>query len=864
MTPEAVRTICPYCGVGCGVVAMPDGSIRGDAAHPANRGRLCSKGGALAETLNDTERLTVPLIGNAPATWDTALDLIARRFSETIATHGPDSVAFYVSGQCLTEDYYVANKLMKGFIGSGNIDTNSRLCMASSVAGHVRAFGEDVVPGVYADWDEADLVVLVGSNTAWCHPVLYQRLLAARATRGTRIVVIDPRRTATADDADLHLQLVPGSDVLLFNGLLRYLATTGGVKPEWIARHTNGFADALAATGDHAIAEGCDLNPRLVATFYDWFASTERTLTVFSQGVNQSSVGTDKVNAIINCHLATGRIGRPGMGPFSVTGQPNAMGGREVGGLANQLAAHLHFDRPGDHDRLRRFWDAPRLALRPGLKAVELFDALLDGRVHALWIAATNPAASMPRAGRVRAALGACPFVVVSECWHTDTTRYADVVLPAAGWGEKDGTVTNSERCISRQRKFRDAPGEARPDWWMFSEVARRMGFAHAFAWDGPSAIFREHAALSRFENRGDRAFNIGALASDDDAYDAMEPRCWPHDGRLFADGGFSTPDRRARFIATPYRSQRFTRPFKLNTGRVRDQWHTMTRTGSVPRLMTHTPEPTVTLHPVDAARLGLEQSDLARVETDTGDIVLRVAVCGTQRPGELFAPMHWTDRFAAAGPIGRTVTARVDPHSGQPELKLTAASLTRVVARFHGVLLRRTGGALPAQCHWTRVPLANGHLYHLAGDEHPDASCWLGPLADRAEYIEMADPTRGVVRCAALVDNVLEACLFAARDRSALPHHQAIASLLGTVIPGNLRSRLLAAGSPGTSADDSQLVCICFGVSRTTICHAVRQHGLRTTRDIGVRLNAGTNCGSCLPELHAILRATETLEWTR
>jgi assimilatory nitrate reductase catalytic subunit len=864
MMSAAVRTTCPYCGVGCGVVAMPDGTIRGDEAHPANRGRLCSKGSALAETLDDSERLTVPLIDNAPATWDTALDLVARRFSETIAAHGPDSVAFYVSGQCLTEDYYVANKLMKGFIGSGNIDTNSRLCMASSVAGHIRAFGEDVVPGVYADWDEADLVVLVGSNTAWCHPVLYQRLLAARATRGTRIVVIDPRRTATADDADLHLPLAPGSDVSLFNGLLRHLAATGAVNQDWIERHTTGFADALAAIDGQSVAEVCDLNPRLLATFYDWFASTERTLTVFSQGVNQSSAGTDKVNAIINCHLATGRLGRPGMGPFSVTGQPNAMGGREVGGLANQLAAHLQFDRPDDHDKLRRFWNAPRLASQPGLTAVELFDAVLVGRVKALWIVATNPAASMPRAERVRAALDACPFVVVSDCWHTDTTRHGHVVLPAAGWGEKDGTVTNSERRISRQRKFREAPGEARPDWWMFSAVARRMGFGAAFAWDGPGAIFREHAALSGFENRGDQVFNIAAMASDDAAYDAMEPHCWPHDGQLFAKGGFSTPDRRARFIRTPYRPQSMTRPFILNTGRVRDQWHTMTRTGLVPRLMTHTPEPMATLHPVDASRLGLEQYDLARIETDFGNTMLRVAVSDAQRPGELFAPMHWTDAFASVGPIGRTVTARLDPHSGQPELKLTPASLTRVEARFHGVLLRRTGGALASRCTWTRVPLANGHLYHLAGDDLPDTTCLLGPFPDRAEYIEMEDPARGVMRCAALVDNVLQACLFVARDRAALPHYQAIASLLGTVIPGNRRRRLLAGRSLGTSSDDSQLVCICFGVSRTAICHAVQQHALRTTRDIGARLNAGTNCGSCLPELQAILRETETLAWTR
>jgi assimilatory nitrate reductase catalytic subunit len=906
---NAVHTTCPYCGVGCGVVAVRDGTIVGDDTHPANRGRLCSKGAALGLTMDDSERLTQPHIDGATASWDTALDLVARRFRETIAAHGPDSVAFYVSGQCLTEDYYVANKLMKGFIGSGNIDTNSRLCMASSVAGHIRAFGEDVVPGVYEDWDEADLVVLVGSNAAWCHPVLYQRLLAARAARGTRIVVVDPRRTATADDADLHLPLAPDSDVLLFNGLLAHLAAAGALNADWIARHTSGFADALAAARGEpvAIAQGCGLDPAKLAMFYEWFATTERVLTVFSQGVNQSTTGTDKVNAIINCHLATGRIGRPGMGPFSVTGQPNAMGGREVGGLANQLAAHLQFDRPGDHDKLRRFWAAPRLASQPGLKAVELFDAVLDGRVKALWIVATNPADSMPRAGRVRDALTVCPFVVVSDCWPTDTTRHAHVVLPAAGWGEKDGTVTNSERRISRQRKFRDVAGESRPDWWMFAQVAQRMGFAHAFAWTEPEAIFREHATLSGFENGGERAFDIAAIAAAD-IYDQMVPCHWPlpplpqsgggrgggaanpthplptlprfagegvaASGRLFADGGFSTPDRRARFIPTAHRGLggADTRPFLLNTGRVRDQWHTMTRTGRVPRLMTHTPEPAVAVNPADAARLDLSQGDLACVETDAGTAVLRVTVTTAQRPGELFVPMHWSDAFASAGPIGRTVTARVDPLSGQPELKATPASISRVVARFHGLLLRRTGGALTAQCHWTRVPLANGHLYHLSGTQDPPATAALfGVLPDDTEWVEMEDAARGVLRRAALIDGVLEACLLLARDRAALPRHEAIVPLLGTAIPDKERWRALVGGRGGAAAAaDDQPVCVCFGVGRAAVCRAVQQHGLRTTRDIGARLNAGTNCGSCLPELQAILRELnptsalkETIGWT-
>ncbi|MGB7035003.1 MAG: molybdopterin-dependent oxidoreductase, partial [Xanthobacteraceae bacterium] len=433
-----IRTTCPYCGVGCGLVAAADGTLSADKDHPANKGRLCSKGTALGDTLATDGRLLYPQIGGRNASWDEALDRIAAAFKQTIADHGPDALALYVSGQFLTEDYYVANKLMKGFVGSANIDTNSRLCMASSVAGHVRAFGEDIVPGCYEDIELADLVVLVGSNTAWCHPVLYQRLVAAKDARGTKIVAIDPRRTSTCDVADLHLAIRPGTDVAVFAGLLVHLVGKGACDETWTYGFAADFPAALEAARRTAptLAEAAaiaDVAAADLGCFYDWFAATERTATLYSQGINQSSAGTDKVNAIINCHLATGRIGRPGMGPFSLTGQPNAMGGREVGGLANQLAAHMSFADPADIDRVRRFWNAPRMATGPGLKAVDLFDAALDGKIKALWILGTNPAVSMPRAARVRAALGACPFVAVSDCWPTDTTRFADIVLPAAG-----------------------------------------------------------------------------------------------------------------------------------------------------------------------------------------------------------------------------------------------------------------------------------------------------------------------------------------------------------------------------------------------------------------------------------------------
>jgi assimilatory nitrate reductase catalytic subunit len=471
----AVRTTCPYCGVGCGIKATPmaDGAlIEGDPDHMASRGRLCVKGSALGETLGLDGRLLAPAIREhgrlRGASWEEALDKVASTFASIIAEHGPDSVAMYVSGQLLTEDYYVANKFMKGFVGSANIDTNSRLCMSSAVAGHKRAFGEDLVPGCYEDFELAELIVLVGSNTAWCHPTLFQRITKAKEARPSlRIVAIDPRRTATCELADLHLPVKAGTDVWLFNGLLSYLARSGAADDGFVAAHTAGLDAALAeadgCAGIGSVARTCGVDPQQLLAFYEMFAATDKVVTAFSQGVNQSSSGTDKVNSIINCHLLTGRIGRPGMGPFSLTGQPNAMGGREVGGLANMLAAHLDFDKPVHREAVRSFWDAPRIADKPGLKAVDLFRAIEEGKVKAVWIMATNPVVSLPDADQVRRALERCELVVVSDMsGDTDTARLGHVLLPALGWGEKDGTVTNSERCISRQRRFLPAPGQAR------------------------------------------------------------------------------------------------------------------------------------------------------------------------------------------------------------------------------------------------------------------------------------------------------------------------------------------------------------------------------------------------------------------
>jgi assimilatory nitrate reductase catalytic subunit len=893
--PETVtRTTCPYCGVGCGVIASPDAAaLRGDTDHPANAGRLCSKGSALGETLGLERRLLVPEIGGRRATWDEALGLVAAKFSEAIASYGPDSVALYVSGQYLTEDYYVANKLMKGFIGAANIDTNSRLCMASSVAGHTRAFGEDVVPGCYEDLEEADLVVFVGSNAAWCHPVLFRRLEAARRARGTRIVVIDPRRTATCNDADLHLPLRLGSDVALFAGLLVHLAASEALDLDYVNAHTRGFDAALdtartAAPSVEAVAQVTGVDAARIASFYALFTQTTRAVTLYSQGVNQSSAGTDKVNAIINCHLATGRIGKPGMGPFSLTGQPNAMGGREVGGLANQVAAHMRFDRPAHVDRVRRFWNAPNMAAKPGLKAVDLFDAMLDGKVRALWVAGTNPAVSLPRANRVREALSRCPFVVVADVKHNDTGEFAHVRLPALAWAEKDGTVTNSERRISRQRAFLPAPGEARADWWMLAELGRRMGFGRAFDYGNAAQIFREHAALSAFENDGERAFNLGGLAAiDDDAYDALEPAQWPVRGdgareplqssaRLFADGRFSHPDGRACFVATPFRPPAEMRDggLMLNTGRIRDQWHTMTRTGDVPGLSQHTPEPFLDMHPDDAAAARLENGGFARIESRHGAATMRVRVTDAQRPGDVFAAMHWSRINTSAGPADGLVGAALDPVSGQPEFKATAVTVRPQPMAWHGLLMRRDHAQLASPDYWCRIAIDGGFAYTLAGVDPLAADCetpdaarilpWLGPAgagaAEAADLAVYADPARGVFRYARFADGRLDACLFIARDPASLPDRAAAIIMFGEAPPDHNRARVLAGMSLAGVASPGPTVCACFAVGRNAIIESIRTGNLTTVAGISAALRAGTNCGSCLPELAAILSEAQAL----
>jgi assimilatory nitrate reductase catalytic subunit len=875
------RTTCPYCGVGCGVIAAPDGkggaTIAGDPEHPANSGRLCSKGSALGETLGLEGRLLHPMIrcskGNLErVAWSDALDHVASRLQHIVAKHGRDAVAFYLSGQLLTEDYYVANKLMKGFIGTANVDTNSRLCMSSSVAGHRRAFGSDTVPGNYQDLDQADVIVLVGSNAAWCHPVLFQRMLKNKQARGARIVVIDPRRTSTSEDADLFLGLRPGTDTALFCGLLVHLAESGALEPDYITRHTSGFDEALAraraiAGSIPATAFATGLAEQDVAAFFALFRTTPRVVTAYSQGVNQSAQGTDKVNAIINCHLATGRIGKEGAGPLSLTGQPNAMGGREVGGLANQLAAHMTFT-PQDIDRVRRFWKAPHVAPREGLKAVQMFEAIGRGEVKALWVMGTNPAVSLPNADAVRSALRRLELFVVSEnVLSNDTVNSgAHVVLPAHAWGEKSGTVTNSERRISRQRAFLEAPGESRPDWWIVSEIARRLGYGEAFAFTSAADVFREHALLSGFENEGRRAFDIGGLAQlSDDAFEVLTPTTWPvregggRQERFFAQGGFHTEDHKGRFVApdVPRLKTRtsFTRPLRLNTGRIRDQWHTMTRTGLSPRLGQHLPEPFVEIHPDDAAEAGVEDGGFAEVTTEFGRCILKALVSDRQQRGMLFAPIHWNGQNSSSARVGALVVAAfTDPYSGQPELKATPAAIAPQPYAQRGFVLSRRPLQMPAGAWWTRVAVIGGYGYLLA--HSLDADVWQDWFAGNARCDDVAayrDPAAATWRAAAFADERIEFCLFSGASEEGIAW-DAVKALFekGAVSPDE--RRLLLSGRSGDGlAGTGPIVCACFGVGRNTIGDAIKA-GACSVNDIGAALKAGTNCGSCIPELKRML----------
>ena len=955
---QETKSTCPYCGVGCGVIIESHGpqitGVRGDPTHPANFGRLCTKGSTLHLTASSPITLQTRLLqplrraqrsdAPQPLSWDAALGLATEKFADIIQRHGPNAVGFYVSGQLLTEDYYVFNKLAKGLIGTNNIDSNSRLCMSSAVAGYKATLGADAPPACYDDVNHAQCLFIVGSNAAWAHPILFRRIEDARAANpGMKVIVADPRRTDTAGMADLFLPIQPGSDVMLFHGMLHLMLWEGWTDAEYIAAHTTGFDELKALVREatpERVAQVCGISVADLTTAAQWFATSKATLSLYCQGLNQSSSGTAKNAALINLHLATAQIGKPGAGPFSLTGQPNAMGGREVGGMANLLSAHRDLANPQHRAEVAALWGVADVPSQPGKTAVEMFQAAADGEIKALWIVCTNPAQSMPDQATVRRALQRAEFVVVQEAFATaETCAYADLLLPATTWGEKTGTVTNSERRISRVRTAVPAPGEARHDWAIAVQFAHQLEarlrpgqptlfpYTTDHADQGAQAVWNEHRESTRgrdlditglswtlLESAGPQQWpcpaNLTDSGNDDNSATTLPTRTRDiGKARLYEDGIFPTADGRARFAAhawQPTAEQREARyPFSLTTGRLRDQWHGMTRTGTLGRLFGHVAEPCVQLHPHDMERRQLKNGDLVHVTSKRGSIVVPVQADATVGLSQAFMAMHWGSEFLSgcsstgerlAG-VNALTTSAFCPTSKQPELKHAAVKVLK--AELPWTLLamawlpadsaqdvREALAALMAQFPLFQftscVPFSNntplnepgrermGVLLRAAAHEPPpDAvieriEALIG-LAT-ADTLRYADQKRGQRRAARLVRHgnatMLEAIVLAG-DTSA---EGWLKTLLQEELPAQSYGRLLlvpGAKAPVAVQSRGKPVCTCLNVTDAAITTELAQcHGTDADRlaQLQGKLRCGTNCGSCLPELKRMVRSTGPL----
>ena len=936
---------CPYCGVGCGVVIESQAGqitgVRGDPAHPANFGRLCTKGSTLHLTasapVTQQTRLLYPMQRDsrqaAPRriSWDSALDTATQGFARIIREHGPDAVGFYISGQLLTEDYYVFNKLAKGLIATNNIDSNSRLCMSSAVAGYKQTLGADSPPACYDDLKHAQCLFITGSNTAFAHPVLFRRIEDAKAANpALKIIVCDPRRTDTAEIADLHLPLQPGTDVALFNGLLHIMLWEGWIDPAYIAAHTNGF-DALKTTvRDYTpdlVAETCGLKKDDLLSAARLFATSAATLSLYCMGLNQSSSGTAKNAALINLHLATGQIGKPGAGPFSLTGQPNAMGGREVGGMANLLSGHRDLANPDHRAEVAALWGVPSVPEKPGKTAIDMFQAAADGEIKALWIACTNPAQSMPDQATVRRALERAELVIVQEAFSTTATcAFADLLLPATTWGEKTGTVTNSERRISRVRPAVAAPGETRHDWSIATEFAQRLEkllparssaplFSYALSDEtaGAEAIWNEHRESTRGRDLDITGMSYAML-------DAT-PQQWPlKEGesvgkvRLYEDGVFPTADGKAHFVNTVYqpvaepRESRF--PFSLTTGRLRDQWHGMSRTGTLGRLFGHVAEPSIQMNAQDMARRLLKEGELVQVTSKRGSILVPVQASAEVALSQAFIAMHWGEEYlsgiASSGHplagVNALTTSAYCPSAKQPELKHAAVKILKAdlpwtllamawLPEGEALAAREQIKALMTAFPFTScVPFSNnmplstsatppeqrgrertGLLFRAAGHEAPPDEILVtlerilgltGP-----NILHYADRKKGQRRTVRLVHAALQAELTGfvlAGDTSAQAW---ITTLLRDELPAQGYGRLLllpGAKPPMAVQSRGKPVCACFNVSDIEISdHLAYLDPQEASTDearlasLQSALKCGTNCGSCVPELKRRVRST-------
>ncbi len=889
------KSTCPYCGVGCGIVIESDGGkitgVRGDENHPANFGKLCSKGSTLHLTLSPSARATMPTLRTEKSSvreqvsWGVALDHAATKFANTIREHGPDSVAFYISGQLLTEDYYVFNKLAKGLIGTNNVDTNSRLCMSSAVAGYKATLGADAPPCAYEDIDHAECIFIVGSNTAYAHPILFRRIEAARAKNpNLKLIVADPRRTETASEADLFLQIKPGTDVALFNAMLQVMIDERLINQSYIDAHTDGFSALELTLADYApenVAELIGVTAESIIKAARWFASSPATLSLYCQGLNQSARGTDKNAALINLHLATQHIGKPGAGPFSLTGQPNAMGGREVGGMANLLSAHRDLANAQHRAEIAALWGVESVPAAPGKTAVELFEALHKGAIKCVWIACTNPAQSMPDQALIREALQRADFVVLQECYtDTETAAYADLILPATTWGEKDGTVTNSERRISRVRAAIPPLGEARHDWQIavdFAHVlAEKLHLTNGeklFPYTTAEQIFNEHRATTRGRDLDITGLSYSILES-------QGPQQWPFfehatSGkiRLYEDGIYPTENGRAKFANTSFlpvaEATNSTFPISLNTGRLRDQWHGMSRTGRAAQLYAHAPEPTLSMNAQTLANLDLAAQDLVTISSARGSMVLPVEASADVALNEAFLPMHWGSRFIKGAGINALTVSAFDPVSRQPELKHAAVSVERAELPWRLVAMAEASDADDAS---TLLTALAAHF-----DQFDYASCGLAGrdrdiVVFRAAAVkaisqhvidaldalfgidtaalEFSDATSGVSRAM----KVEGGKLIAMRLAGDISGQDWLGEWLESRVDiGSLGYRVLAGGSArplGTSAR-GRIICACHNVAANEISSVFASGG--NVSDAQQKLKCGTGCGSCLPEIKRI-----------
>lgn len=888
-----IKGTCCYCGVGCGVIMETDGqrivNVKGDADHPANFGRLCSKGTTLHLAAQAGGRALFPAMRRSRASprqrvsWQVALEHAADTFARIIGTHGPDAVAFYISGQLLTEDYYVFNKLARALVGTNNIDTNSRLCMSSAVAGYKAALGADAPPACYDDIDHADCILIAGANTAYAHPILFRRIEAARSRNpAQKLIVIDPRRTQTACCADLHLQILPGTDVALFHGLLHQMAEEELLDQDFIRAHTEGFAALQETIRTYTlarVAQICGVPEQDIRQAARWFGQAGAALSLYCQGLNQSTSGTAKNGALINLHLATGQIGRPGAGPLSLTGQPNAMGGREVGGMATLLSAHRELANPEHRAEMARFWGVEALPERPGKPAVELFEAVRQGEIKAVWIACTNPVHSMPDSEAIKAALVQAELVVVQDAYaETDTTAYADILLPAAAWGEKEGTVTNSERRITHVHRAVPAPGEARADWQIAVDFAHlladRLGRPEAhrlFPYHSPEAIFNEHRQTTRGRDLDITGLSYAAL-------DHSGPQQWPYPkgatagkSRLYTDYRFATRNGRARFMDVVYQPlcepTTASYPLHLNTGRLRDQWHGMSRSGQVARLFLQVPEPWLDMHPADLERRGLREDDIVRVKSRRGDCLVRVRASEEVSDGQVFLPMHWGGQWMHGGGSNQLMLAQVDPISRQPELKHAAVQVEPVALPWQLVLM--TQEDVPPRLRALRpflrsFPYATIGLY---GDKAPllvfRAAAkapatpgllrlldWLLGLGDPHTTLQMEDAANGVSKKMHLAAGQLRSVRLAGETAA----FAWLRDLMSTGQPADCADTHLMAplSTPPQGPPRGRTICTCLGVAETEIRAALAQ--APDLQQLQAQLKCGTECGSCLPELRQMV----------